>query len=352
MPVLTPGQSYWVQPHYSNAIVPKYYLPGTKVDMKGPPVDLVAANLQVNLRAGPTRPFTLVRSSAQDEFAEGEGSEEEQRVKFVTTMKGTETVLAPDTADSQNAARLRLKYDDAEIKVDVGNQEIQIMQPRMLQQFKVGIKSLEAFAYVNKQGGIYKTRTNTLAVQEPLVRLLGPAMSSNALGSLTECSIPMPNREVQPNENWTTSRTDQLSLSFLDIVRQQQGGGGRPGPGGRPRPGGGEAGPGGAGQPQEVARREYTFTQDVKFIYQGSRTRGGRKEAVIKVDGKITPAAGKGDKSARGFTKGYAFVDLNTGVVVDAEIESEFELDTSIQGLKQRSYSLNKYNLTRGGTVK
>ncbi|MFO0935053.1 MAG: trypsin-like peptidase domain-containing protein [Gemmataceae bacterium] len=349
-PPLAPGQSYWVQPFYSNAIIPKYYLPGVKVEMKGPPVDLVATNLQVNLKTGQTRPFTMVRSSAQDEFAEGEGTDEEERVKFVTTVKGTETVLAADSTDQLNAARLRLRYDDADIKVDVMNREHQIMPPRVLEQFKAGIKTLESFAYVNRQGGIYKTRTSTFAAKDPLILLLGPAISSDVLGSLTECSIPLPNKDVQPNEDWNSSRTVQLSLSFLDNVRQSSSGG-RPSPGSRPRPGGGGT-PSTGAQGSEFARRVFTYSQEVKFTYQGSRLRGGRKEAVIKVDGKIVPAAGKGDKSASGYTKGYAYVDVSSGIVVDAEIESEFELDTSIQGLKQRSYSLNKYNLTRGGAVK
>jgi hypothetical protein len=355
LPALTPGQSYWIQPYYSNSIVGKYYLPGTKIDTKGPPCDLVAQNLSVNLRPGPTRPFTLTRSTAQDEYAEGEGSAKEQRVKFNTTMKGTEQVLARLASDTQSAARLRLKYDDADIKVDVG-QEISILPARQLKELKDGIKELEAFAFVNQQGSIYKTATNLLGVRSPIVRALGPAMSNTVLASLQECSIPLPNKECQPNESWGSTRTVSLSLSFLDQIRRNQGG--RPGSppgGGRPRPGDDDApGSGGQGgtQLEVVAKRDYLYNQEVKFTYQGVRTRGGKKEAVVRVDGKVTPAAGKAKDSANGFTKGYAFVDVASGIVLEADIESEFELDTSIQGLKQRTYSLNKYKLTRDGSLK
>lgn len=350
-PALSPGLSYWLQPYYTNAITPKYYLPGSSVQMKGPPVDLTPANLTVNLRSGPVRPFTLVRTSALDDYAEGEGTDKENRLKFVSTMKGTETVLGPDPADSQSAARLRLKYDDADLKIDVASEDIRLFSPRDQLKFKEGIKSIEAYAYVNRSGGIYKTRTVSLATQDPIVKIFGTAMSADVLGSLTECSIPMPSKEANPGETWGASRTVVMTRGFIENLRQNaQGPGAPPPPGGRPRPGGGQN-PNAPGN-QEVSRREYPFNQDVTFTYRGSRVRGGRKEAVITVTGKVTPASGKPKDSASGFMKGFAFVDINTGVVIDAEIESEFDLDTSAFGLKQRTYSLNKYVLTRGGNVK
>jgi S1-C subfamily serine protease len=348
-PALTPGMSYWVQPFYTNAIIPKYYLPGSAVQLKGPPVDLTASNLTVNLRSGPVRPFTLVRTSALDDYAEGEGTDKENRLKFVSTMKGTETVLGPDPADSQSAARLRLKYDDADLKIDVAAEDVRLFSARDMLKFKEGIKSIEAYAYVNRTGGIYKTRTVSLATQDPIVKIFGTAMSADVLGSLTECSIPMPNRDVNPGDTWGATRTIVMTRGFIENLRQNAQGPGAP-PGGRPRPGSGQN-PNAPGN-QEISRREYPFNQEVTFTYRGSRVRGGRKEAVIKVSGKVTPASGKPKDSASGFMKGFAFVDINTGIVIDAEIESEFDLDTSAFGLKQRTYSLNKYTLTRGGSVK
>ena len=347
VPTLPPGQSYWIQPFYTNTITPKYYLPGTKVDTKGPPVDLVPTNLTVNLRTGPVRPFTLSQTSGRAEIIEGEGGGVGDIPKFTIVMKGTETVIGPDTADQQNAARLRLKYDDADLSQEIQNQELKL-PPRLLQQIKSGIKSLEAFAYVNRSGGIYKTRTNSLGVQDPLIRGIGPPLSNNALEALTVCSIPLPNKDVAPGETWNTTRTVLHTVSFIDSLRQsaQEGQPPPPGGGGRGRPGGGPT------TPNSSVKREFLYTNEVKFTYQGSRTRQGRKEAVIRVEGKITPAPGQGKDSASGKTTGFAFVDTTTGVVVDAEIESEFELDTSIDGVKRRSYSMNKYNLNRGGSVK
>jgi S1-C subfamily serine protease len=347
LPSLTAGMTYWIQPFYSNAITPKYYLPGTKIVMKGPPVDVVPTNLQVNLRTGPVRPFTLVHSSARDEFFEGEDNSPDDIPKHIITMKGTETVIAPDNSDSQNAARLRLKYDDAEIKEEAGNQEGRL-PPRIAAQIKQGIKSIEAYAFMNRSGMIYKTRTNSLAVQDPLIRLFGPLLSSNALEALTICSIPLPNREVQPGESWSTSVTVTHTISFMARLQKSAEeilpDPGQPGAGPRGRPGGAAA--------SQALKKEFIYSSDVSYTYQGTRTRAGRKEAVIKVTGKITPASGQAKDSANGKTKGYAFVDVATGVVVDAEIETDFEIDTSIEGTKRRSYSQNKYVLTRGGNVR
>jgi S1-C subfamily serine protease len=344
VPTLPPGQSYWIQPFYTNTITPKYYLPGTKIDTKGPPVDLVPTNLTVNLRTGPVRPFTLSQTSSRAEVIEGEGGGPGDAPKFTIVMKGTETVIGPDTSDQQNAARLRLKYDDADLSQEIQNQEMKL-PPRVLQQIKTGIKALEAFAYVNRSGGIYRTRTNTLGVQDPLIRGIGPPLSNNALEALTVCSIPLPNKEVASGESWNTTRTVLHTVSFIDSLRQS-------GQEGQPPPGGGRGRPGGPGASGPSVKREFLYTNEAKFTYQGTRTRQGRKEAVIKVEGKVTPAPGQAKDSASGKTTGFAFVDLSTGVVVDAEIESEFELDTSIDGVKRRSFSSNKYNLTRGGSVK
>jgi len=47
--------------------------------------------------------------------------------------------------------------------------------------------------------------------------------------------------------------------------------------------------------------------------------------------------------------KGYAYIDINTGVVIESEIESEFELDTSEKGFKKKYSAIQKYKVVRGG---
>jgi S1-C subfamily serine protease len=345
MAPLAPGQSYWLQPFYQNAIVAKYYLPGTKVELKGPPVELVPASLIANLRPGNTRPFTLVRNSAEDDYAEGEGNDKEDRVRTVITMKGTEQIIARAQNDTQSAARLRLKYNDVDYKQAVGRMEDKL-PTRLLKHLKDHIGELESFAYVNRSGSIYKTSTNVLGVRDPIMKVIGPEFSSEVLRSLQECSIPMPNKECTPNETWGDSKTIQYTLNFLELVRKNSPGNGRPN-----RPGDDDPNSSPLAT-QVVSKREFLFQQEVKYIYEGTRVRGGRKEAVVRVEGKVTPAAGRSKDSAAGMTKGFAFVDIASGVVLEAEIESEFELDTSHDGLKQRSYSINEYKLTRDGNVR
>ena len=347
-PQLTPGQSYWIQPFYSNTITAKYYMAGIAVDTKGPPVDRVPANLTYSLRQNQVRPFTLTSTNAEEDFIEGDDNGDINEItKYIITMKGTETVLAADTTDSQNAARLRLKYDDCDLTGEEGTREGKILPPQLLLRLKTGIKPLEAFAYVNKSGGIYKSRTSSLAVTDQLAKVLGPPMSTIALGALQECSIPLPNREVKAGETWGGSRVVPYALSFVESVRKSaKDGQPQSPPGSRQRPGGNNS------AVSEVGKRDYTFNQEIKFTYEGTRLRGGRSEAVIKYDGKISPVAGKSKDSISGSTKGYAYIDVSSGVIIEAKIESELELDTSLQGLKRRTYSINKYSLTRGGNVK
>jgi hypothetical protein len=72
-------------------------------------------------------------------------------------------------------------------------------------------------------------------------------------------------------------------------------------------------------------------------------------EAVVKVEGKALPGAGQAADSISGYAKGYAFVDVATGAVLDSGIETEFEFDTSERGFKRRFSALGKYKITRGG---
>src|SRR5205814_1532515 len=73
MPELPPGRAYWVQPFFANSSLPEYWMPGTKVPVKGPPVDRTPADLIAKFKAGARRAITMSNSSDLSEYVEGEG---------------------------------------------------------------------------------------------------------------------------------------------------------------------------------------------------------------------------------------------------------------------------------------
>jgi S1-C subfamily serine protease len=335
-----PGLAYWAQPYYSNIKTPVYWNPGTTIPMPGPAVDRVNATLRVTLRAGTTRPLTMTTEQTRANYFEGEGAASNDRTRVRFTMKGTEKLLDPDRNDRQSAARLRLTYDDIDIKIVKGDgREVQRIAPRDIFIFKQGINQLEAYGFLDRFGHLYKYNTNALGVTNPLVRAIGPSISDECLFALQVCSINIPNRELKPLETWGGSITQTFkTVSGTGALPDDEGEPPQPAPPSRP-----------GAKPAQPRVREYKYTSSETFTYLGTRTRGGRLEAVVKVEGKALPAAGQAADSVSGFAKGYAFVDVATGAVLDSGIETEFEFDTSERGFKRRFSALGKYKITRGG---
>ena len=82
-------------------------------------------------------------------------------------------------------------------------------------------------------------------------------------------------------------------------------------------------------------------------VKQRVRERNGRKEAVVQVEGKSIQAPGS-KQTVSGSVKGLAWVEIDTGVVVEATISKEFEFDTSSEGVKKHISGENEYKITRG----
>lgn len=323
MPTLAPGRAYWVQPFYGNTSTPEYWMPGIQLPIKGVPVDRTPADLVVRFSPGTKRTLTLSNSSDLTEYIDGEGESKKDRASIKSTLKVTESVFGPDKQDY--AARLRLSFDEIDLKADIGGITEEDAMPKqiknLLNQF---VKLAEAVGFVNKFGEMFRYQVNTLAIQDPVGKILVTAFANDALEALQVASIPMPNRTVNAGETWESKKTVRLSVTFEQVSKQGK---------------------------MERKIREYRYLNTITYTYVGQRERGGKKEAVIKVEGKISQAAGT-KEDARGEMKGMAYVELDTGIVFEAELESEFELDSSSDGLEKKVSGINKYSIQRGSAAK
>ncbi|OWK35847.1 hypothetical protein FRUB_08410 [Fimbriiglobus ruber] len=364
-PDLQSGRAYWAQPFYSNALSEKLWLAGNPVKLAGPPIDRVAADLYARYQPGTRRPLTLTNTFTLDEHEQGEGEDRSERVLVGIELKANEQVLAP--RDANSAAVLQVNYDTIKLRLELGTMTKEDIIPKEKQDLlNSSIKRVTGYGHVDKAGEISRVEA-TMPQGLPggdFVRALG----EEAMETLMMASVRLPNARVEPLRQWNSTKTIRIQLPGTEGA----GGGGkanaqvpRPGFPGRPgipkgpnipRPGmpngpGVPRGPGMAGPPTAVRRnRTYDYQQNVTYTYLGSRTRGGVSEGVIRVDGVITAPNGGSGIGASGQLRGYAYIDLASGIVLEAEIDKDFEIDTTKDGVKKRVSGINTYKLSRTAT--
>ena len=337
-PELQAGRSFWAQPFYKNTLVSTYWMPGRQVVMAGPPVDIEDADLTARLKVGSRRATTLLTSGYVQEFLENERSEPEDKNLGQTEIKATETV--EKTNDSSAVVQLRLNYEALNFKeANVKGEREDTLSKRMPKEYRdalsQNIKLIQGFGFVRRDGSVYKSQSD-LRNSAPLFSGLFRLFSDNAMRALEGASVPLPNKKVSPNFTWKSERNDRITNGFTVDDEKK---------GDAPTPGGP-----GSGRPKVAMKaKEYKFVEEVTYTYLGTRTRVGQKEAVIRVDGVIKPAAGTSTQGgASGSIKGYAYIDLDTGTVLESELRKEFEMDSSSDGARKVIAGLRNYKVTRG----
>ncbi len=338
-PELPAGRAYWAQPYYANGLVPKYFMAGKPVKLDGPPVDVEEADLIVRYKPGTRRPVTLTNSSDIDEFEEGEDSK--GRIVIETTIRANETVARFADAATGAVNRLNVGFDKLELKANLGEGKEDVTSRAIPKEIRdllyQNIKLVQGVADVRKDGTIIRTLSDARAAAPPFQPLC-KRFSDEAMEALQQASIPLPNERAAPNRSWKGGeKTTRLLVGYVVDEPKAKGGSEEP-----PEPGRGTA----TRKGRKV--REYKFAEQLEYTYLGTRTRQGTKEAVLKVTGVIRPAAGTATGSSSGLLKGYAYIDLDTGTVLECELHREFEIDSSGDGIKKRISGSNDYKVVRG----
>ena len=201
------------------------------------------------------------------------------------------------------------------------------------------IKLVQGFGFVKANGEIYKTRSDLRGA--PQYAALFSKFSNDAMEALQNASIPLPNGKVKPLQKWTG--TDKIVRFAIGYAAEEPKGANTPPPAD-------EGGIPGTGPGRKVRKvNEYKYVEQLTYTYLGTRTRIGQKEAVIRIEGVIKPAPGSSVAGgANGLLKGYAYIDLDTGTVLESELHREFEMDSSSDGVKKMVSGVNNYKVTRG----
>ena len=327
-PDLAAGRAYWAQPYYANAVNPAYYMPGTRIKLAGPPVDKTNASLVFHNKAGAVRSVTMSNSSDITESVDGEGQGKSERAKLKTIFKLKESAGQADRNDARQAARVNMAFEGIEIKVEAlgGAIEEDILPKSVQAELNALVKQIGAQGFIDKFGEMYRVNINALSVPDPKLQGLMIRLTSNGGEALQATSIPLPNKIVIPGETWTSSKDSRLYSVAA------------------PSP---TAGPNPMGGPPKLKIRELKYKDLTTYTYIGQRDRAGKKEAVVLIEGKSVQAAGA-KEAVSGSIKGTAWIEIDTGIVVEAEIHKEFDIDSSSDGLKKHVSGVFDYKVTRG----
>jgi S1-C subfamily serine protease len=330
---LTAGRAYWAQPVFSNSINDSYWMPGSTVKLDGPPVDPEEADLIYRPAFGRGRPTTLSHSSYLREFEAGERTEVSESDLLQTETKATETLQR--TKDQGAVAEAVLQFDSLEFKAtnDEGSRE-DILARGLPKEFRDllarNVKLVQGVGFVQQDGSITKTLSNLRAAAPALKPLLS-RFSDDAMQALVDAGVPLPNKRVQPNHTWNQDKNVRFRVGYEAPDEKA-------------------APPSSRGRSPKLTKvKEYKYVESVTYTYLGTRTRLGTKEAVVKVDGVIKPAPGTASQGgASGSVKGYAYIDVNNGTVIESELKKEFEMDSSGDGVKKVIASSSNSKVTRG----
>ena len=327
-PAQSAGRIYFGQPYYSNAFATKRWMGGNAVKLSGPPYERRDSELTARFKIGTKRTMTVTRSSDLQQLEDGEGVENERRVLLQETIRLTEEISKATQGDQLSQARVAYRFESLDLKVKRGAKESAL--PKELADFiTAGIKLVTATGNVARTGELTNLLVQTFNVADPRAKQIYANFGQDLVETLQEASVALPNRKVTPGFTWSGTRN--LKLAFES----------------------GETAPPGGGKPVVPATKpkvkEYAFREEIKYTYLGVRERaGGRREAVIRVEGAIVPMAGAAPGSATGSVAGTVLVEEDTGMIVDSDIKRQFEIDSSERGVKKRLSGIDEFKIARG----
>ena len=354
LPESPEGRVYFCQPYYTNSYTPKFYMAGKKVEMDGAPVDLESVDLTMKYKTGTTRPVTISNENDFEELMENEGTDLKNRNIVKTEVKATELVRGVPNPTDEFALQLVLRYESLALKVRLGGEEVDLVKKKIFPKGFVTamneqIKLVQGIANVRKDGLITKTASDLRST--PGFAPFFKVFSNETMESLQGVSVALPNKRVDPNYTWSGGdKIVRFQIGFVvpegvvppdkddkddDDDKEKPDTAQRQAPKKKPK----------------VRVKTYNYTESITYTYLGTRTRAGMKEAVVKIAGNLKSAPGTVvGRGTTGFVKGYAYVDLDTGILREASIVREFELDSTEDGVKKSIAGVNRYKVVRGAT--
>ncbi len=276
------GKVYWVQPVWTRAGAGDHWTAASVYRFASPPVERKPANLVVGRQVG-SRLLTLTVTNS---LRVGSSDDAEE----VASMKTQAQFLEQTVRATNQGSLLSLTYRDAQRSII---EDGKATPSKLLEQVRQVLPRMRAVVVTDGNGNVKQSALDPAALQgafnlaEPMKQFHEP------LGQALETmATPLPNKRVVAKERWRWV----LAL------------------------------------PIPTPRRHQLGRINMLYTYLGSRTRNGRPEAVISIEGTVQGAPGK-EKQFGGTATGTALVDLTTGLVSMAEVKVSLDMEISVREL-------------------
>jgi S1-C subfamily serine protease len=281
LPALPSGRSYWLQPGWTDAAGQTRWA-NAQVCSVPPPVTQQPISLFHKQRIGDS-PLVLNQwlTLQVSDPLRGDAS-----LAINSQAKLTETVPA---IDEQGLASVQLQYRDYNAEAQVDNHRFG--RDPELAEIRREISGHHAYLQVDPHGNCVSRRMDSTQETSRSKQRLEAILRDIEL-TIETMSVPLPNREVKPGENWRAERTLPLD-QYGPWVKS-----------------------GGI--------------YDLTYSYLGSRPGPTGPEAVLALSGKLRQGQDQ-SQWLKGYAEGTAVVNLQSGQVSQVDALFAFELEMRAQ---------------------
>ncbi|HZY89589.1 MAG TPA: trypsin-like peptidase domain-containing protein [Gemmataceae bacterium] len=282
LPAPKAGKVYWVQPVSTQTAGGQRWASANVHRLPSDPVERKPATLVMGRRNG-SRLLTLTVTNTL-RIGSGEDSEE------VAAMRTRAQFVEQTLRATNQGAVLALTYRDARREII---EDKKSTPSKLLEQVRPFLPQVRALIQTDPYGNLTQNVLDPNSLRaafnkaEELTQFHEPIRQA-----LETMATPLPNKRVVSQERWRGVR----ALPIPTPKRQQQG------------------------------------QINMLYTYLGSRTRNGRAEAVLSVEGKVQGAPGK-EKQFNGTASGTVLVDLTTGLVSTAEVKVTLDMELQVRDL-------------------
>ncbi len=303
------GKAYFSQPYYSNATTKKRRLLASPIPLAGPPYERLGTDLAFRVKLGSQRSIALTCTADLRQFDDG-AAEPDLSLYLEQTLKMTENLMKP--TDAADAARVDFRFDSLATAHKRGTKDNPT--PREVTEFlKPGFEPITATGPVSMSGAIRELSVRVEGDTDPQLKRIALHRGRDLLEGLECSSVALPNKQMRPGETWAASRALRFAFDATDAA----------------------------------LTKEFLCREDLRYTYLGLRERGGRREAVVLVEGAIAPPVGA-LTGAVGTVRGLVYLESETGVIVESEIRLQFEIDSYEKGPRKQLTGSVEFKFVRG----
>ena len=279
LPALGDKQIYWMQPIITNGTGETRWANATIIPPK-PPLDRRALTLKYKPPVNGTQTAQVV-SNGDFRIRDGDGEQNSVGINQLSLV--TET-FSEETPKGFSA---RLSYDRFGLTINVDNKPIE--KAAELRRMQTDIRFAAADLEIDRDGSVANTKADLNKVPRASRAMISD-VGEQILQSVEMLSIPLPAKKLEAQETWKAQRTFLIGSAIISVPVQA----------------------------------------DITYKYMGVQVRDGKEGALIRMDGRVKGRKGDG-LDVGGTLKGVAFVSVETGLVISADLTVKADMDLTFQ---------------------